>query len=553
MAGAIEHLPAGLPHRSAQAGVSPWPWRRIAVALLIVPELIAFSHSPTAGALHRVPKGWLVGLLAGRRMLLASFVAAAIFSWDSLKDEILITLEDPLRDDANWRVWLGVHLGAVATLIAAGWFAVRMGAFVMPYAARWAAFGAALSGVALVGWAASVMPPAFWLRWVKHNPLAMAAAVIVGVVARLAQILSRHLWSALTGSTFYGVALLLRMIGQQVVVQPERAIVGTPRFSVQVAAACSGIEGIALVIVLTCAYLWFFRRELRFPQVLMLIPFGVAAIWMLNTVRIVALIMLGQWWPAASIEGFHSVAGWLFFNSTAFALIVASRRVPAFTRLDAAPARTRAGNLAAVYLAPLLAILAASMVTRIFAPGFDSLYPLRVVAAAAVLWTYRKELAALPINVSIEAIGLGAVAFVMWILLARGHDAAAQNAVFAAGMHQMPEVVAPVWLGFRIFGAVLTVPIAEELAFRGYLLRKLVSAEFEKVSYRHFTWISFLGSSALFAALHGQWLAGLIAGMSFAAAVYRRGRLCDAVVAHATANAMLAAWVLATHNWALWN
>jgi len=48
------------------------------------------------------------------------------------------------------------------------------------------------------------------------------------------------------------------------------------------------------------------------------------------------------------------------------------------------------------------------------------------------------------------------------------------------------------------------VPIAEELAFRGYLIRKLVSADFEKVALGHFTWVSFLGSSILFGSLHAQ-------------------------------------------------
>ncbi len=570
MAGAIEpRAPELFPHSStevqkssdrrgetspAHAGALSWPWRRMAVALLIVPELIAFSHSSTVVAIRQLPSGWLaVGLLVGRWTMLASFAAAAIFTWDSLKNDVLNTLKSPSRGDANWPIWLCVNLVALAVLVAIGRFATDRGVVVMQHPARWAAIGAAIAGVALLSWAAAVMPPDFWLRWVKHNPRAIAAAIIVGVVARLSQILSEHLWPVFTSSTLYGVALLLRAIGQRLVFDPARAIVGTARFSVHVGPPCSGIEGIALIIVLTCAYLWIFRRELRFPQVLLLIPIGVAAMWMLNTVRLVTLIMLGQWWPVASIEGFHSVAGWLFFNATAFALIVTSRSVPAFTRVVAAPSRTRAANPAAMYLAPLLAIIGASMLTRIFSTGFDSLYPLRVVAAAAVLWMYRKELAALPVKVSLESIVLGAVAFAMWFLLARGHDAAAQNAAFAGGLHRMPEVAAAVWLIFRIIGAVITVPIAEELAFRGYLMRKLVSPEFETVSYRHFTWISFLGSSALFAALHDEWLAGLSAGMIFAVAVYRRGRLCDAVAAHATANALLAAWVLANHNWMLWN
>ena len=64
-------------------------------------------------------------------------------------------------------------------------------------------------------------------------------------------------------------------------------------------------------------------------------------------------------------------------------------------------------------------------------------------------------------------------------------------------------------------GAVLLTPIAEELAFRGYLIRKLVlvSGDFEKVI-PHFTLISFFGSSVLFGFLHSQWIAGTLAGIA---------------------------------------
>ena len=41
--------------------------------------------------------------------------------------------------------------------------------------------------------------------------------------------------------------------------------------------------------------------------------------------------------------------------------------------------------------------------------------------------------------------------------------------------------------------------------------------------------------------------------MLFAVALYRRGRICDAVVAHAITNVMLAIYVLRTHQWSLWS
>jgi CAAX prenyl protease-like protein len=68
-----------------------------------------------------------------------------------------------------------------------------------------------------------------------------------------------------------------------------------------------------------------------------------------------------------------------------------------------------------------------------------------------------------------------------------------------------------------------------------------------------FSWFSFVVSSVVFGLLHGRWLAGSLAGMLFGVALYRRGRLMDAVVAHSTANALVTCYVLATENWTAWS
>jgi CAAX prenyl protease-like protein len=105
---------------------------------------------------------------------------------------------------------------------------------------------------------------------------------------------------------------------------------------------------------------------------------------------------------------------------------------------------------------------------------------------------------------------------------------------------------------FRLAGSVITVPIAEELAFRGYLLRKLVGRDFENVPANRFTLLSFVVSSMLFGLLHTSWIAGTVAGALFAIATYHRGRVSDAIVAHMTANALIAIAVLGFGRWDLW-
>jgi CAAX prenyl protease-like protein len=109
------------------------------------------------------------------------------------------------------------------------------------------------------------------------------------------------------------------------------------------------------------------------------------------------------------------------------------------------------------------------------------------------------------------------------------------------------------WLVGRVLGSVLVIPLAEELAFRGYLLRRLMGPDFQAVPSDRLTWPALLISSVLFGALHERWLAGMAAGVAYALAQRHRGRLSDAVLAHSTTNALLTAHALATGDWSSWS
>jgi CAAX prenyl protease-like protein len=82
------------------------------------------------------------------------------------------------------------------------------------------------------------------------------------------------------------------------------------------------------------------------------------------------------------------------------------------------------------------------------------------------------------------------------------------DCIYFGGFLDLPADYTIVWKVFRVIGSVLLVPLAEELLFRGYLLRKLLSIKFETVDPRRFTWLSWLVSSLLFGWLHQHWLAG---------------------------------------------
>ncbi|MGH9677266.1 MAG: CAAX prenyl protease-related protein, partial [Candidatus Acidiferrum sp.] len=119
------------------------------------------------------------------------------------------------------------------------------------------------------------------------------------------------------------------------------------------------------------------------------------------------------------------------------------------------------------------------------------------------------------------------------------------GASIASTLRNAPLGWAATWLLFRAVGAVVTVPLAEELTFRGFLTRRLISADFDAVPLGRFTWFSFIASSILFGVLHEQWLAGILTGMIYAGVVYRRGKLADAVIAHAATNCVVGLFSLA--------
>ena len=150
-----------------------------------------------------------------------------------------------------------------------------------------------------------------------------------------------------------------------------------------------------------------------------------------------------------------------------------------------------------------------------------------------------------------SGVGIGVAVFVIWVGLEWAMPGRAPSPI-PTSLAEIPAGLAAVWLLFRVLGSVITVPIAEELAFRGYLLRRLIPADFDDLSTLRFTWLSFVVSSVLFGALHGRWLAGTVAGMCYAWALYRRGRVEDAILAHALTNALIAADVLILGNWGLW-
>lgn len=104
----------------------------------------------------------------------------------------------------------------------------------------------------------------------------------------------------------------------------------------------------------------------------------------------------------------------------------------------------------------------------------------------------------------------------------------------------------------RISGAVVVVPVMEELFWRSFLVRYLIDQDFSKVPLGRFTWKSFLVSTALFGLEHDLFLAGMMAGAAYNMLLCHTRSLAQCIVAHAVTNLALGIFVLQTGKWNFW-
>jgi exosortase E/protease (VPEID-CTERM system) len=388
-------------------------------------------------------------------------------------------------------------------------------------------------------------------------------------------------------ATLHAVGAVLGLFLPDVISDPATFTIGTPRFLITVAGGCSGVEGLGLVLIFTSLWLLVYRKETRFPQALLLIPCALGCSWLLNIVRLCALILIyNAGGSAALLDGFHTQAGWIAFIVIALAFSLATQKI-SWMKKPSASVSGAAGKLpngemgnvsgasqslvelpgespaTRAYLLPFLAILVAASVSKMVSGTFDWLYPLRFVAAAIALLYFWPELKKLNWRFGWFGPAAGVAVFLLWIApawiasLGWAHQPAASR--LGADLAALSPAARRAWIAVRVAAAVVTVPIAEELAFRGYLARRFVSREFDQVSFTGLTALSICLSSVVFGLEHmknlmdWQHLAlGTLAGLAFAAVLRWWGRMGDAVVAHAVSNLLLAAWVLGFGDWAQW-
>jgi uncharacterized protein len=212
------------------------------------------------------------------------------------------------------------------------------------------------------------------------------------------------------------------------------------------------------------------------------------------------------------------------------------------------------------YVLPFAVFLAFLAIQKVFPIPLTLEYTIRDFVLAVVLFACSRQVIELHSFHRLEAVILGVAVFLVWV----GPDLIFptyrqhwlfQNFLMGRLTNSIPEnaISNPLVLWPRIIQAVVMVPILEELFWRAWLMRWLISPQFEKVPLGAYQAGAFWITAVLFASEHGPyWDVGLVAGVAYNWWMVRTRRLGDCILVHAVTNACLCGYVVATRHWEYW-
>lgn len=188
---------------------------------------------------------------------------------------------------------------------------------------------------------------------------------------------------------------------------------------------------------------------------------------------------------------------------------------------------------------------------------FDArlIYPCKILCVALLLiflWRRYEYLAKfnLRLHEALWSVIAGAGVFLLWISFNQDWMSFGHAAGFDP--RNLPgDINWPLAL-CRLLGAVMVVPVMEELFWRSFVLRWIAHPEFIDVSPAQVGMRALLISSVMFGMEHTLWLAGVVAGLVYGALYMKSKNLWTPILAHATTNGMLGLWVLHTGQWSFW-
>ena len=226
-------------------------------------------------------------------------------------------------------------------------------------------------------------------------------------------------------------------------------------------------------------------------------------------------------------------------------------KIPSQSEINIGEIERRPGRSSIPYVAPFALLAMFTCIDLFYHMSRLLTYPIKTVLVAASLlyfWdAYKQEIR---FSFSWLAVISGVVVFLIWVL-PEGLYPQIGHSEFNP-YEQASGYAVYVVIAFRLIGASLVVPLAEELFWRSFALRFLIKSDFKSIPLGQFSWFSFIFISLLFGFEHHRWLVGIIAGMVYAGVLYRSKNLFVPILSHAITNFLLGLFVLSSHQWSFW-
>jgi CAAX prenyl protease-like protein len=188
-------------------------------------------------------------------------------------------------------------------------------------------------------------------------------------------------------------------------------------------------------------------------------------------------------------------------------------------------------------------------------------YVVKTVVVAALLFAFRKHYTKVRWNYWWLGVIVGVVGIFQWVpmqLWLQSHFEFFKPPAPEDVFNPYRDIASPgmrnAFLAVRIMGAVLLVPVMEELFWRDFLWRQVIAPnDFKLASVGEPDLKAVLIVSGAFAFVHGNWwLTSIVWALMIAGLLVYTRSLGACIIAHAVTNLLLALYVLKTHDWAFW-
>lgn len=181
------------------------------------------------------------------------------------------------------------------------------------------------------------------------------------------------------------------------------------------------------------------------------------------------------------------------------------------------------------------------------------LYGIKSVAVGFLLWIFfHRRKAEIPGKWDGSAVAIGVLTAVLWIFsflfFKPQTPASFDPSTFSSTLGQTAAILC------RTAGAVLVVPVMEELVWRSFLMRYLIRKDFSNVALGVYTPFSFWLTVLAFTLVHKiwEWPAAFLTGILYGFYLVKTKNLAGCITAHAAANLSLAVYTVLTKTWQLW-